>query len=639
MNDRTCKICGDKFTPKNSRQTTCHHEKVKKCPVCGKEIRYVCNNSNIPVTCSKSCASKYVKPGTVKKCRKCGREFTPKTPRQIYCGEPVKANCVICGKEFTYPCGSVHIPTTCGSEECKLKATSIRYEKKDVVRECPLCHKKFHPVNNTQRYCKDKHYFTCVVCGKKFYEPLEEIKKNNGVPRKTCSKECLSELHSRQNFERDNEECVRKSKETCFKHYGVYSPSQNPAILQKMAQSYRNRTGYSHPSHNPESRSRQAKHRRTSKLELRICTLLDSYNIPYIHRYMLSSNSISHEFDFYIPDYKILLDADGVYFHSYLSDPDGKFVGDDYDAIRISLIPNDHIFIVAVEGFEDECIKEIHDIIKEIDDNVFDYETDMFRWCREVGFPYPQYTNERMNKDWTTLQRYKSDTYKPNAKLGYSIIKNFHKSLYDVKVGKISVKQAWENDDLLKKVIENRLIYKNNVDPSKILQGFAISKVCPMASIFNPILTRYIIQKYADEFDEIFDPFSGFSGRLLGTASMGKSYKGQDLNKEAVHESNNIIHFLNLEKCAITNKDILKSHGTYQCLLTYPPYNKKEIYANETVFNSCDEWIDECLKRFNCRRYIFVVDNTEKYTGNIRETINKKSHFNTTSEYIVVIDR
>lgn len=189
-------------------------------------------------------------------------------------------------------------------------------------------------------------------------------------------------------------------------------------------------------------------------------------------------------------------------------------------------------------------------------------------------------------------------------------------------------------------MIKNRLIYVNNVDPSKILRGFNISKICPVVSMFNPILAKYLVGKYLSEFTEVFDPFSGFSGRLLGVVSTGKQYIGQDLNQKVVDESKQIMKFLDLQfcQCSILQNDIFSSFGVYECLLTCPPYNKKEIYNNETVFKSCDDWIDECLKRFKCKRYVFVVDETTKYSDKIVEQIKSTSHFSNVREKIIVIE-
>ena len=636
MNVKTCVVCGDTFTPKNGRQKTCHHDKTMKCPVCDKTIHYKCGNK--PVTCSNACASKYVKPGTVKKCSKCGREFAPKTPRQIYCGKPVKSNCIVCGKEFTYPCGSVHIPTTCGLEECKLKSKSIRREKKDVVRECPLCHKKFHPVNNTQKYCRGKHYFTCVVCGEEFYESIEEIKLNNGIPRKTCSKECLAKLHSKQTLKRDKDKVNEKIRQTCLKKYGVESASQSNEVKKKCLLTSRRRYGTDYPLQCSYIRSNQARSARRSLLEVRVSNLLSQYNVEFEQQYVISKDGHTHAFDFYVPKYKILVDADGKYYHAYLSDPDGKHVRDDYDDVRMYLVPEDHIFILAVEGNEEKAVKQVYKTIKQMDEGVYDYEGELFRWCRSIGFPYPQYTAERMKKDWEHLCLYENGTYKPTCRLGMSIVSNFHRSVYDCRVGRCrSVKEAWEDNVSLKRVIANRLVYQNTVNPSKVLKGFNVCKKAPVVSRFNPVLAKYLTKKYMDEFDEVFDPFSGFSGRLLGVASCGKKYTGQDIRRQAVEESNQIIKFLNLSKCSVSQQDVLQSLGTYDCLLTCPPYSNKETYGGEVCYKSCDEWIDECLKRFKCRKYVFVVDETEEYKDFAVEEVQNSSHFSKAVERVVVL--
>ena len=446
-------------------------------------------------------------------------------------------------------------------------------------------------------------------------------------------------LHYGVEYPLQSERIQEKVRATNRKRLGVDYPMQSSKVLDKNRSTCLEKYGVSSVMKVPSVRCKQARSAHNSNLEKRISSMLTQYNIEFIPQYVVKKGSYIHAFDFYIPRYRILLDADGTYYHSYKSDPDGRAVRDDYDEVRMYLIPKDHVFILAVEGYEDRAIKEVHDVIKKMDSNVFNYDTELFTWCREVGFPYPNYTESRMKKDWNSLCKYQSNVYKPNAKLGYSIIKNFHKSLYDVKVGNVSVRKAWEDDKLLRKVIENRLIYKNNVDPSKVLQGFNISKVCPIASIFNPILAKHLVETYLNEFNEVFDPFSGFSGRMLGVASLGKKYKGQDLNPNAVKESNEIIKFLNLSNAEVSQKDVLKSSGTYECLLTCPPYNRKEVYNKEVVFKTCDGWIEECLSRFKCRRYVFVVDETSKFKDNIVEEIKKSSHLTNTTECVVVVDR
>ena len=178
-------------------------------------------------------------------------------------------------------------------------------------------------------------------------------------------------------------------------------------------------------------------------------------------------------------------------------------------------------------------------------------------------------------------------------------------------------------------------------------EGMTVMKLFPQVSYFKPQLARYIINKYLNEYNEIFDPFSGYSGRMLGCIGLGKNYIGQDLCKASVDESNIIIddyleQFKKLTqydiRCSIENKDVFNSFGTYKCLMTCPPYKNKEIWQNVNSDNmSCDERIDICLSHFKCNKYIFVVDETFKYKDKIVEEIENKSHFNTNKEYIVVI--
>lgn len=634
---RNCQLCGDEFVTTSPRKLYCGKSIQKECKVCHKMFTTTCN-LNSPDCCSRSCASLAAKLKTYI-CVNCGEEFHPESSRQRYCKKPIHKVCPICREDFTYPCSDV-VPGTCGKKKC-VESYAIQRSQDSPNREnriCawPGCNTEFHPINNTQKYCSGKHYRICEVCGKKFEVDLS--KNFQDIPR-TCSLECSIELRFKNGNPFQNPESREKARQTMLRKYGVDHPMKSSEILERFWSGYKERTGYDHPSHNPEARSQSFKTgRATSKFETRVADLLDQYNIHYQKHYMITSAEASHEFDFYLPDQKILVDCDGLYFHSYLEDPDGRHVLDYYDEDRLSLVPKDHIFHVIVEGQEEKDIKYLVKAIKSKDFSAFDYESDLFRWCRSIDFPYPQYEERRMKKDYSKLCEYDAFTYRPNSRLGDSIIQQFHRSIYDARVGDyVSPKEAWYNDELLKKVILNRLIYMNNVDPFKILKGFNISKICPRVSVFNPVLSRHIVQVYLNEFQEVFDPFSGFSGRMLGAASAGKKYIGQDLNAAVVEESNQIIKFLQLENCSVSNKDILHSSGAYECLMTCPPYSAKEHYADESVVKSCDEWIDEILKRFDCKRYAFVVDTTEKYKEHVKEEIKSTSHFNKTLEYLVVI--
>ena len=63
------------------------------------------------------------------------------------------------------------------------------------------------------------------------------------------------------------------------------------------------------------------------------------------------------------------------------------------------------------------------------------------------------------------------------------------------------------------------------------------------------------------------------------------------------------------------------------------------VKNNDEIEKSCDEWIDLCIEKHKCLKYLFVVDKTEKYKNYIVETLTNKSHFGTNNEYVIIIKR
>lgn len=308
------------------------------------------------------------------------------------------------------------------------------------------------------------------------------------------------------------------------------------------------------------------------------------------------------------------------------------------DGVKSYIIPETNF----TKGFE-EMIKML----------MLDYDgyvNAIFKQCRTMPFPTPHYPDRELIKSFVRLQTVRVDippynNISINSRMGDRLINHFHESIYSAhRKGKISPYDAWYNDELLMKCIKNRIIFQTQVNPNKILQGFNVSRIAPKVSVFSASRAKLIIDKYLEEFDTIFDPFSGFSGRMLGAVSLGKRYIGQDISQIHVNESNKLLRFLRESKLNVSAQvrrvDIFNDDGTYDCLFTCPPYGDKEQWIDCPVTAAlCDEWIDECLKRYHCRRYVFVVDHSEKYTNYIKEEILSKSHYNNTSEYLIVIDR
>jgi hypothetical protein len=349
----------------------------------------------------------------------------------------------------------------------------------------------------------------------------------------------------------------------------------------------------------------------------------------------------------------MVIDIDGRFYHGDGFDYNGKQSKEEYDEKRfISTPDNIKVHIIYETHFRESFDRMIQLLMR---DNYGEILNDTFKACRDMEFPPYKYTETQLLYSYRELKnmdcqsRYSIkidrdsdlDDFSINVRFGDALINHFHRSILwaKCKSSNVSPHDAWFDDRLLMDVIKNRIIYVNVLNPNKILQGFNISRIAQKVSVFSAGRAKMIIHKYLNEYDTIFDPFSGFSGRMLGCISLGKKYIGQDISPIHIEESNRMAGFLAIDRhIELTNVDILSSHGSYPCLFTCPPYGDKEQWLNVPVSSrSCDDWIDECLKRFKCERYVFVVDNTKRYSLYITGIIRNKSHLNQNNEYIIVI--
>lgn len=450
------------------------------------------------------------------------------------------------------------------------------------------------------------------------------IEKNNGS--------YMSDDHKRKLIQMSKEpEIIKKRINTRIKNNGSYWSVE---MTEKSKQTSLEKYGYEYWSSNPENYEKTLKNRLNknngylSKAEKKFAEMLKNRHIDFKYNYVLNKK----HWDFAIFNngtLDILIEIDSEYNHGLMKDADGKHVRGEQDFKRFSKINDNIKFLVIDSKRIDEGIKETINLMGINYDN---FIQKIIELCN-TDFPYPSYDEKRMLEDYERLCRF--DNIK--ATLTYSLITNFHKSIWHCHVkNKPSPYEAWYNKDLLKKCIENRFIYKSVLSSQNVLNGFNICKIAPKISLFNPNIAKYLIKKYLNNYQIVFDPFSGYSGRMLGCCSLNKKYIGQDVNEITINESVEIKNFLHLDS-ELSCKDIFESSGEYDCLFTCPPYGDKENW-NQVIKNiSCDQWIDECLKRFKCKNYLFVVDNTEKYKNNVVEEICNKSHFGLNTEKIILI--
>ena len=323
----------------------------------------------------------------------------------------------------------------------------------------------------------------------------------------------------------------------------------------------------------------------------------------------------------------------------------------EYDAKNV--LPN--------KSYVGNCSKEF---CERIVDKFWEREYDRIQY---IDFPPIEFNIPTIKKCQDEFIRLYNNPGSLNSKNGSNIVKYFHKSIVFASTGnKLSPFDGWQyiksDPEVFKDFYRNRLrcsdwfkgegrldyLLRGVVMENTYGIGLSTSRKYQIVTYFKPKLAKYIIQKYLDNYDTIFDPFSGYSGRMIGALVSRKSYIGQDLCKYSIDESKEIYEFikellpddvdLNVD---LSVKNSIKEYGKYECLFTCPPYGNIEKWPDvESVNYSCDKWIDICISHYDCDKYVFVVDDKiQKYKKYIKETITNTSHFMANAEYIVVIDK
>ena len=303
--------------------------------------------------------------------------------------------------------------------------------------------------------------------------------------------------------------------------------------------------------------------------------------------------------------------------------------------------------------------------------------------ARKNGFPFPRLELGKLKESWLNLCGLHSSVSKTST-TGNDILRHFHQSIYAYRSGNTpSLLEAYEDDEVLRKIIKNRILYsgvkiKNGkafITPETIVMGLNQAKVAAKISLFRPALARYLVEKYLGDREYIYDAFQGFLGRALGVGSLGKKYRAGDINETTLKEVKDGCDFLGVDcqNCLndAWNEGIEDKFGPVDFskvgLLTCSPYGigKKEVektLSNGTVYKVFEgasigakeswndgaftdsvytyDWVERTiLLNPNINKFVFVLDKVGQFQEFVAEEIVTDTVFAMVYEYVVVIDR
>ena len=302
--------------------------------------------------------------------------------------------------------------------------------------------------------------------------------------------------------------------------------------------------------------------------------------------------------------------------------------------------------------------------------------------CRKEGFPFPTLNPLKLKESWRKLCGLHSSKSKGST-TGTDILRHFHQSIYAYRSGDTpSLLEAWKDDNILRKIIKNRVLYsgvriakgKAFITPQTVVLGLNQAKVAAKISLFRPALARYLIEKYLNDCDTVIDCCAGFAGRLLGAGSLGKRYRAGDINETTIKEDMAVAKEFNIDCKVVLNDawnesieskfdDIdFDSCGMLACTpygrgkreveyelsngVKYKLFEGTSIGAKES-WNDSDsdnmftyDWVERTLVlNPNVKRFVFVLDKPGQFEEFVAEEILTDTVFSIVREYVVVIDR
>lgn len=293
----TCTICNKEFESKH-KASVCEECKTGICVICGKEFKREWPYTQ--KTCSSKCRGIYRKESGIakqvadksketlmmrygvtnsryivnsnfnpKKCKYCGKEFIPESPRQEYCKDVHYGPCPVCGKLTVIK--DMNIGPQCCSEECRIsrinKTCLEKYGNKDAVNSD-------HAKNLSRQHCIQRygvdHYSKTDEYKSRYRKTMIErygaptvlesselkqkstasLLQNLGVDNpmkdnKVVEKMIETKMNKYSGLGFDSPELSERIRSTNLEKFGVEIPSQNESVRQKIANTCKDKYGSS----------------------------------------------------------------------------------------------------------------------------------------------------------------------------------------------------------------------------------------------------------------------------------------------------------------------------------------------------------------------------------------------------------
>jgi len=235
----------------------------------------------------------------------------------------------------------------------------------------------------------------------------------------------------------------------------------------------------------------------------------------------------------------------------------------------------------------------------------------LFLLFRENGFIYPD-DERKVKLEYKRLLEYEPDLSIDevfnNSSLATRICKHYCHSFYkSTEPGKKTLIEVFNDDELLRRVIRNRLgmdwYYADgkgdgvneafNFSFKMMIQGMRSMRLVPSISMFKPSIAKYICCRYSKEGDLVGDYSAGFGGRMLGAVSCGRRYLGTDpLTAGELDIMGEALELSGYEVMGVGSECFRGDKGSVDLYWSSPPYYNQEKYSDDLsqAYNRGEAW-------------------------------------------------
>ena len=247
-----------------------------------------------------------------------------------------------------------------------------------------------------------------------------------------------------------------------------------------------------------------------------------------------------------------------------------------------------------------------------------------FNYYKENG--YPNYDKEDYNSfdelskviDTKSSEIIGEDNSLKQVMTGCGFLWTFFPHWIDTKTyNSKSVRESWNNDELLRKLIEKvyNFVMKHDNErwsTNRIRQCAKVYCASQSVSNFRPTVAKYLYNTYGNR-GNVYDPCGGWGGRMFGfMASNCKEYECCEPSTKSYEGLLNLKNtYPYLKKAIKVNnlcaEDYVPKESHFDLTFTSPPYFNTEEYSTEDTqsylrYPSYEEWKEGFLKRMihNC---------------------------------------